>query len=363
MRIQVPDPSLIVLCGPAGSGKTTFAASRFPATAVVSSDRCRAMLAGDERNLAVSREAFELFYCIIDRRLRFRRLTVADSTALRRTVRAQLLAIGRRHAVPVVAIVFDVDVERCLRQDALRARRVGRPVIERHVGLLHETLRTIGGEGFDRLYVLDEVAARTTSIERVPGAPPADGKEDCMEARVDGTVIRLVQGDITQQQVDAIVNAANERLVGGGGVDGAIRRAGGPEIEAACARIRAEQGGCPTGQAVLTPAGRLPARFVIHAVGPRWQGGHAGEAEQLASAYRASLALAAQHGARTVAFPSISTGVFGYPVEEAARVAVRTVADAVRGLPLDEVRFVLFSAGDLDAYARALRQEVGGTAG
>jgi O-acetyl-ADP-ribose deacetylase (regulator of RNase III) len=180
-----------------------------------------------------------------------------------------------------------------------------------------------------------------------------------IERRVHGAALRLLRGDITTQAVDAVVNAANSALVGGGGVDGAIRRAGGPQIEEACARIRAEQGGCPTGSAVITVAGRLPARYVIHAVGPVWRGGGQGEAGLLASAYRASLELAAQHGLRTVAFPSISTGAYGYPVEQAARVALRAVADALASLPIEEVRFVLFSAGDLDAYTRAVQQELG----
>lgn len=176
--------------------------------------------------------------------------------------------------------------------------------------------------------------------------------------RVGSARLRLVLGDITAQEVDAIVNAANSRLVGGGGVDGAIRGAGGPAIEEECARIRAQQGGCPTGSAVITGAGRLPARFVIHAVGPVWQGGGHGEAELLAGAYRASLALAARHGARTIAFPSISTGAYGYPIAQAARVALRTVLRELASGPFDEVRFVLFSPADFADYAEALRQEV-----
>jgi O-acetyl-ADP-ribose deacetylase (regulator of RNase III) len=176
---------------------------------------------------------------------------------------------------------------------------------------------------------------------------------------IDGRVLTLVQGDITHQRVDAIVNAANSRLVGGGGVDGAIRRAGGPAIEEECARIRAAQGGCPTGSAVITGAGRLPARYVIHAVGPVWYGGRQGEAELLASAYRASLELAAAHGVRTIAFPSISTGVYGYPVSLAARVALGTVAEVVQGTSIEEVRFVLFSEPDFDAYAAALEEVLG----
>lgn len=170
--------------------------------------------------------------------------------------------------------------------------------------------------------------------------------------------LTLLVGDITTQAVDAIINAANSRLIGGGGVDGAIRRAGGRAIEQECAAIRASRGGCPTGSAVITGAGRLPARHVIHAVGPVWLGGGQGEADLLASAYRSSLAVAAEHGVRTIAFPSISTGVYGYPVASAARVALRTVVDVLKASPFDEVRFVLFSAADLEAYAAALQEVV-----
>ncbi len=169
-----------------------------------------------------------------------------------------------------------------------------------------------------------------------------------------GSILALVIGDITTQAVDAVVNAANSQLIGGGGVDGAIRRAGGPEIERECAEIRATRGGCPTGAAVITGAGNLPARYVIHAVGPVWQGGGRGEAALLASAYRSSLTLAAEHGVRTIAFPSISTGVYGYPVAAAARVALDAVEDALEHMRFDEVRFVLFSPADFEAYAAAL---------
>ena len=128
----------------------------------------------------------------------------------------------------------------------------------------------------------------------------------------------VVQGDITRQAVDAIVNAANERLLGGGGVDGAIHRAAGPELKEECRKV----GGCPTGEARITKGYRLPARYVIHTVGPVWQGGARGEPEQLASCYRYALGLAVENGARTVAFPGISTGVYGYPLEEATRIAI-----------------------------------------
>jgi O-acetyl-ADP-ribose deacetylase (regulator of RNase III) len=167
--------------------------------------------------------------------------------------------------------------------------------------------------------------------------------------------IVLQVGDITAQRVDAIVNAANTGLVGGGGVDGAIHRAGGPAIMAECDRIRIERGGCPTGTAVATTAGRLAARFVIHTAGPRWRGGGARESELLASCYRSCLDLAASLECRTVAFPSISTGVYGYPLREAAQVAVATIGEvlAARGADFDEVRMVLFSAGDHAVYEQA----------
>jgi O-acetyl-ADP-ribose deacetylase (regulator of RNase III) len=164
-------------------------------------------------------------------------------------------------------------------------------------------------------------------------------------------ILTVVQADITTLKVDAIVNAANESLLGGGGVDGAIHRAAGPELLAACRKLN----GCKTGEAKLTGGYRLPARFVIHTVGPVWQGGTHGEAELLASCYRESLRLAASHGATSVAFPSISTGVYGYPVEEAARIAVATVRDALPELDaIREVVFCCFSAGDADVYRSLL---------
>lgn len=170
--------------------------------------------------------------------------------------------------------------------------------------------------------------------------------------------LSLVQGDITRQSVDAIANAANASLVGGGGVDGAIHRAGGPAIMAECDRIRAADGGCPTGTAVVTTAGKLDAKAVIHTAGPRWRGGKGGEPELLASCYRSCLALAAEHGFRTIAFPSISTGIYGYPIEQAAEVALREVAAYLESnaAALDEVRFVLFSSEDLAVYAATRRR-------
>ena len=173
-----------------------------------------------------------------------------------------------------------------------------------------------------------------------------------MKMQVADATIELVQGDITLQEVDAIVNAANEGLRGGGGVDGAIHRAGGPEIMKECRCI----GRCPTGTAVLTTGGRLPAKRVIHTVGPIYRDGKSDEPELLASAYRSSLELAARSGLRTVAFPSISTGVYGYPIRDASRIALRTVADCLKELPdqVDVVRFVLFSDGDYATYVEAM---------
>jgi O-acetyl-ADP-ribose deacetylase len=164
-------------------------------------------------------------------------------------------------------------------------------------------------------------------------------------------VIEVVRGDVTEQVVDAIVNAANSSLLGGGGVDGAIHRAGGPEIVAECRLL----GGCATGAAKATTAGRLAARYVIHTVGPVWRGGEAGEAELLASCHRRALEVAAELDCASVAFPAISTGVYGYPVELAAPVAVAAVREALRP-PVELVRFVLFSDGHLDAFERAVAE-------
>ena len=167
--------------------------------------------------------------------------------------------------------------------------------------------------------------------------------------------LELTRGDITRERVEAIVNAANSSLMGGGGVDGAIHRAGGPAILDECRRIVEARGPLPAGEAVITTGGRLPARRVIHTVGPRWRGGDRGEAATLASCYRNSLALAAAEGLASLAFPSISTGAYGYPISEASVVAVGAVADVLKaGSPLRQVRFVLFSDADLEAYRRAL---------
>lgn len=169
--------------------------------------------------------------------------------------------------------------------------------------------------------------------------------------------LEVVQGDITRLAVDAIVNAANTSLMGGGGVDGAIHRAGGPEILEACRAIVARQGGCPTGEAVITTAGRLPARYVIHTVGPVWRGGKNGERELLASCYRRSLELAVANACQVVAFPNISTGVYGFPREEAAGIAVSTVASFLRAaLEIEKVVFVCFDAENFGLVEGALRK-------
>ncbi|SFV28219.1 O-acetyl-ADP-ribose deacetylase [Thermoflavifilum thermophilum] len=166
--------------------------------------------------------------------------------------------------------------------------------------------------------------------------------------------IHVVQGDITRLQVDAIVNAANSSLLGGGGVDGAIHRAAGPELLEACRKI----GGCPTGEARITPGFRLPARYVIHAVGPVWRGGKHGEAELLASCYRHSLQLAADHGLKQIAFPAISTGAYGYPFEEASRIAIRTVKEWLQTHDkIEEVYFVLFSNHHYQTFLQLFQEE------
>jgi len=176
-----------------------------------------------------------------------------------------------------------------------------------------------------------------------------------MKVSVHQSTLEVVQGDITQQDTEAIGNAANSRLAGGGGVDGAIHRAGGPAI---MAELRANYKGCPTGSAVITGGGNLKAKYVIHAVGPIYSGSPK-DAELLSSAYRKSLELCTQHKISSIAFPSISTGVYGYPVEEASRIALTTVRDYLTDHPeIKLVRFVLFDTKTFDVYKEALREIV-----
>jgi len=174
------------------------------------------------------------------------------------------------------------------------------------------------------------------------------------EFKIGKTTVRLVRGDITEIETDAIVNAANSSLMGGGGVDGAIHRKGGSKILEECKRIRATEWpqGLPTGKAVITSAGNLKAKHVIHTVGPIWRGGNRGEPELLAQAYQNSLRLAVAKELKTIAFPSISTGAYGYPMKDASRVALEAVKEFLeKGDTLDEVVFVLFSEHALEVYA------------
>jgi O-acetyl-ADP-ribose deacetylase (regulator of RNase III) len=170
-----------------------------------------------------------------------------------------------------------------------------------------------------------------------------------------GKTLELVQGDITRETTDAIVNAANSELLPGGGVCGAIHRAAGPSLAEECRKLRAERGRVATGHAVATSGGRLPARYVIHTVGPVWSGGASGETEALASAYRESIRVADELGLTSIAFPAISTGIFGYPLGDATQVAVRTVREALpRAKNLSTVRFVVFDDTARQAYSEIL---------
>lgn len=174
------------------------------------------------------------------------------------------------------------------------------------------------------------------------------------DMKINQTIIECVQGDITKEKVDAIVNAANEHLAGGGGVDGAIHRAGGPSL---MAELKAKYKGCPTGSAVITGGGNLNCKYVIHAVGPRWKGGLYKEAELLAGAYHESLELSKEHNCKSVAFPAISAGVYGYPMEEAAKVAIKTVTNYIKiNQSFEKIRFVLFDADSLAIYQKTTSQ-------
>jgi O-acetyl-ADP-ribose deacetylase (regulator of RNase III) len=182
------------------------------------------------------------------------------------------------------------------------------------------------------------------------------------EFKVGKATMRLVRGDITEMETDAIVNAANSSLMGGGGVDGAIHRKGGPKILEECKRIRATEWpqGLPTGKAVITGAGNLKTRHVIHTVGPVWREGNHGEPDLLAQAYHNSLRLAVEKGLKTVAFPSISTGAYGYPIEDACRVALEAVKEFLEKQDnLDEVVFVLFSERALEVYVDEAKKVFG----
>lgn len=181
-----------------------------------------------------------------------------------------------------------------------------------------------------------------------------------MERNFQSTVIELIQGDITRAEVDGIVNAANSSLLGGGGVDGAIHRAGGSEILKECKKIRARQGGCPVGEAVITTAGRLPAKYVIHTVGPVWNGGQHEEEAKLHSCYIQSLALADQYELESVAFPNISTGIYGFPKTLAAPIAIRAVKEFLSAHPqtsIKKVQFVCFDKENEEIYRKLLEQD------
>ena len=178
-----------------------------------------------------------------------------------------------------------------------------------------------------------------------------------MEFLINKTRLVLIQGDLTQQATDAIVDAAISGPMGGGGVDGAIHRAGGPDILEECRKIREKMGRLPAGQAVLTTGGRLKAKYVIHTVGPVWYGGNSGEAKTLARAYRESLKLAAEKGLKSISFPAISTGAYGYPMESAARIALETATDfAKQNTSLTEIAFLLFDSYSFKVYADILRE-------
>ena len=185
-------------------------------------------------------------------------------------------------------------------------------------------------------------------------------EQQAVEVTINQAKLRIIQGNITKQDTDAIVNAANSSLMGGGGVDGAIHRAGGPVVLEECKQIVARQGRLPTGKAVITTGGNLKARYVIHTVGPIWHGGNKGEPELLASAYRESLKLAGEKHLYSISFPSISTGTYGYPIDKASEVAIGSVITSLREsiTSVKEVVFVLFDSQTFRAYSSALEKIV-----
>lgn len=171
-------------------------------------------------------------------------------------------------------------------------------------------------------------------------------------------ILQVIKGDITKVEVDAIVNAANTSLLGGGGVDGAIHRAGGNAILEACIKIRNKQGGCNVGEAVITTAGSLPAKFVIHTVGPVWNGGNSNEVALLASAYCNSLKLAIDNDVQTIAFPNISTGIYRFPKEKAAAIAIRTVSEFIKTNSFTKIVFVCFDEENYQLYNYILKSDL-----
>ncbi len=177
-----------------------------------------------------------------------------------------------------------------------------------------------------------------------------------MEIIYKGTKLLLIQGDITIQDTEAIVNAANSGLLGGGGVDGAIHKAGGPKILEECKIIRQKQGGCPTGEAVITTAGDMPSSYVIHTVGPIWKRGNGDQRQLLANTYSNSLELAHKNNIVSISFPSISTGIYGYPIEEASIIALKTVKATLDKLNFEDIRFILFSEKDYNIYLKSIRE-------
>lgn len=177
-----------------------------------------------------------------------------------------------------------------------------------------------------------------------------------MQTKIGKAKLILLQGDITEEKTDAIVNAANSSLLGGGGVDGAIHRAGGPKILEECKEIRKKQGRCPTGEAVITTGGNLKAKYVIHTVGPIWHAGNQNEDNLLRNCYLNSLKLAQEKNVKSISFPSISTGAYRFPIERASRIALKTVIDFIQDNEFQEVRFVLFSKKDYEIYLKNLQE-------